>query len=75
MFEAKSQEELEKLIAEHGQCEVRGGIYIVQKGYVVAWENSQVTARENSQVTAWENSQVTARENSQVTAWENSQVT
>ncbi|MCK9569834.1 hypothetical protein M0R72_12900 [Candidatus Pacearchaeota archaeon] len=83
MQEAKSQQELDALIEKYGEAELRNGIYILKKGYVVArgnsqvtaWGNSQVTARENSQVTAWGNSQVTARENSQVTAWGNSQVT
>jgi len=43
--------------------------YAGPRVYVTAWENSTVTARENSTVTAWENSTVTARENSTVTAW------
>ena len=60
MRTAKTQEQLDKILKEYGECEIRNGIYIVTSGNVTARENSQVTARGNSQVTAWENSQVTA---------------
>ena len=41
---------------------------------VEAYENSNVIARDNSNIVAWENSSIVACDNSSVVAWENSNV-